>query len=194
MGMTEKQTRMYWRAWAAVRRADPEADRQALTVQALGRLRSSKDLTNAELDRVLAAFRAVSHPDDVDGQLRPQEQAQARRDHRIAEVMACLRVYRENPEAYVARVIADRQGLAVEAAPALADLDDRPTVRTRRDGVAYEGPSELDQVLMTVWSRIHGLRRKAGHTLHAMRMAAGWWCDCARICRAKAPADVEQPF
>lgn len=189
--MTPRQTQLYWREWAAVRRADPRADRSVLTVRALGEPTSSKALTNAQLDRVLAVFRAVSRPADVDGQLRQMEQARRRKEHRIWEVMRCLGVYVEDPAGYVSRVLADRSRVPAAGSLGLDDLSDAPTVRTRRDGVEYPGPSELDQVLMTLWARVQPMRRKAKHSLHAMRMAAEVPCDCAKICRVRPEMVVE---
>lgn len=79
--MTQSQKSLYWREWAAckaVRRAhglsDTDEARHALHVQALGRDRSMKHLSNAEFDRVLAVFRATSRPDDLAGQLRQIDQ------------------------------------------------------------------------------------------------------------------------
>jgi len=189
--MSPKQTQLYWREWAAVRRADPQADRQALTVRALGRARSSKEFSNADLDKVLAVFRAVSRPADVDGQLRQQGQARARREHRIDEVMRCLGVYVEDVEGYVARIVADKLGVPADGSLTLADVSDEPTVRTRRDGVAYPGPSDLEQVLMTLWARVQPLRRARGHTLHEMKLAAGVPCACAKICRKGSPVVID---
>lgn len=189
--MSPKQTQLYWREWAAVRRADPQADRQALTVRALGRARSSKEFSNADLDKVLAVFREVSRPADVDGQLRQQGQARARREHRIDEVMRCLGVYVEDVAGYVARIVSDKLGVPVDGSLTLADVSDEPTLRTRRDGVAYPGPSDLEQVLMTLWARVQPMRRARGHTLHEMKLAAGVPCTCAKICRQGLPGVIE---
>jgi hypothetical protein len=188
--MTTKQTQLYWREWAAVRRADPRADRLELTIRALGKARSSKEFTNAEFDRVLAAFRAVSRPADVDGQLDQQEQPRKRKEHRIAEIMACLALYHPDPAGYVATVLAGRSTVPVAGTLGLDDLSDVPTVRTRRDWTEYPGPSELEQVLMTLWSRVQPMRRRALHSLHDMRIAAGVPCDCAKICRKTTPVVV----
>ena len=189
--MSPKQTQLYWREWAGVRRVDAQADRRALTVRALGAAKSSKEFTNADLDRVLAVFRAVSRPADVDGQLRQQAQARQRKEHRIGEIMRCLALYHPDPAGYVATLLADRQGVPVDGSLTLDDVSDAPTVRTRRDGVPYAGPSELEQVLMTLWARVQPMRRKAAHTLHQMRTAAGVPCDCAKICRQQTPVVID---
>ena len=75
--MTAKQTAYYWREWAkcwrAIKARQPEAvadaEREALTIRALGRKVSSKSLSNAQFDRVLAAFRAVSAPESLAPQM-----------------------------------------------------------------------------------------------------------------------------
>jgi len=76
--MSPKQNSLYWREWAAVHRADPQADRHELHIRALGKDRSMKDLTNAEFDKVLGVFRSITRPADLDGQLRQIEQPRTR--------------------------------------------------------------------------------------------------------------------
>lgn len=76
--MTKKQTFLYWREWSAVREVQPEADRHALHVAALGRDKSHKDFTNQDFDKVLAGFRAISRPADLDAQLRQADQSRRR--------------------------------------------------------------------------------------------------------------------
>ena len=76
--MTEKQEKLYWREWAAVRAAWPEADRHELHARALGTDKSHRIFSNADFDRVLAQFRAVSRPTDVDAQLRQLRQVRMR--------------------------------------------------------------------------------------------------------------------
>lgn len=99
--MSPLQTRLYWREWAAARRADPSADRHALHVVALGSDKSSTAFSNAEFDLVLGAFRAVSRPADLDAQLRQQDQPRAR---------ALYGIQRGRSAAYVAKVVADKYG------------------------------------------------------------------------------------
>jgi hypothetical protein len=91
--MTSKQTILYWREFAAWKRAREArglpvdtAARHALTVKALGYAKSSKALTNGEFDKVLMAFRAESKPDDLAGQIRLQEQAEDRRNNLLDEL------------------------------------------------------------------------------------------------------------
>jgi hypothetical protein len=84
--MTPKQTALYWREWAACRRAlialghqGDDTQRRALQRNALGeRTISSKALTNDQFDAVLAKFRSYSQPDDLDAQLRQIDQPEQR--------------------------------------------------------------------------------------------------------------------
>lgn len=87
--MSPAQTALYWREWGACSRAlrargRPAGNdaRHALQCKALGHPRSSKTLTNAEFDKVLAAFRAESRPDDLNAQLRQIDQP----GHRIEDL------------------------------------------------------------------------------------------------------------
>lgn len=85
--MTPKQTSLYWREWGNVRRvlvasgrtpAEADAQRHRIHIEQLGRDVSSKRLTNAQLDSVLAGFRAYSRPDDLMAQLRQLDQPEQR--------------------------------------------------------------------------------------------------------------------
>jgi hypothetical protein len=98
--MNKAQLSKYWREWAAVRRADPAADRHALHVAALGQDKSSKRLSNPEFDLVLAEFWRISHPDSVNLQMRQATMARTRALHTV----------RSFPAIYVQRLCADRFG------------------------------------------------------------------------------------
>jgi hypothetical protein len=64
--MSPAQNKRYWRIWGDVRKAltelgdfsksDADAERKAITLEALGEDKSSKDLTNADLDKIFDAF------------------------------------------------------------------------------------------------------------------------------------------
>ncbi len=90
--MTEKQNTLYWREWGKVTRACkdngvPAPDRHELHRQALdGRDKSHTKFSNADFDRVLAEFRAVSQPGDIRAQLRQEEQPRYRLKFRIREL------------------------------------------------------------------------------------------------------------
>lgn len=85
--MTPRQTALYWREWAACRDAlrarghrGDDAQRRSIQANALGeRTVSSKALTNAQFDAVLAKFRSYSRPDDLNAQLRQLDQPDQRR-------------------------------------------------------------------------------------------------------------------
>ena len=116
--MTSKQTILYWREFAAWKRAREgrglpvdSAARHALTQKALGYAKSSKSLTNGEFDKVLMAFRAESHPDDLAGQIRLQEQAEDRRSTLLDDcchLAADLTDWHLNPSSLDARSKRDR--------------------------------------------------------------------------------------
>lgn len=81
--MNSAQTNLYFREWGKVRdyfRAkgiDPklaDAKRHELHEKALGKKKSSKLFTNADLDKVLAVFWSYTKPADLNAQLRQQDQ------------------------------------------------------------------------------------------------------------------------
>lgn len=67
--MTAAQTKKYWRVWGRVRttlttlgeysKADADAERAQIHQDALGKAKSSKDLTNADFDKILDLFEAI---------------------------------------------------------------------------------------------------------------------------------------
>lgn len=86
--MSPKQKAWYWREWGAAVKAAQAAgldapDRHALHRRALGVDKSSKSFTNADLDRVIAEFRAYSDPDHLRPQLRQIHQPRSRMLHLI---------------------------------------------------------------------------------------------------------------
>lgn len=83
--MTPAQTAKYFGEWGRVRdvlkaRGQPcgDVERHKLHLKALGVRKSSKDFTNADLDKVLAAFYAITRPADLKAQLQQLDQAQHR--------------------------------------------------------------------------------------------------------------------
>lgn len=100
--MNADQTRLYFREWNLVRRhllakgIDPkQADnrRHELHRRALGADKSSKDLTNADFDKVLAAFRAVHDGANLDAQLRQLEQPEYRRKRMMSRCWVAARSF-----------------------------------------------------------------------------------------------------
>ncbi len=86
--MNAAQTRLYFFEWGRARAwsethgvttaAQLDARRHALHVKALGRDKSSKAFTTDDLDRVIAAFRAVWDGGNLDAQLDAQEAPEER--------------------------------------------------------------------------------------------------------------------
>lgn len=194
--MTAAQEKLYWREWGAVRKAQPDADRHDLHRRALqgnGRF-SHKEFTNQQFDRVLGVFRAISKPASVDAQLRQQGQDRRRVEHRLAEIQQCLGLYVEDVAGYVAKVVAEKFGVPSGGALTLDDLSWEPTLRKNwQTGKLEDSPSQVEQLLMTLWARVQPMRRDADHTLHDMRILAQVPCDCRRICKPNRPALVMIP-
>jgi hypothetical protein len=97
--MTSAQSMLYFREVGRVRdvlkaKGLPFGDvqRHALHKKALGVAKSSKDFTNADLDKVLAALKAISEPGNLTAQMRAMEQPQLRR---LDAQTACLKLLDE---------------------------------------------------------------------------------------------------
>ena len=149
--MTARQTALYWREWAAVRLERPhfaDTDRHALHEAALGRDVSSKELTNAQFDKVLAEFRAITRPADLDGQVRQINQPRARLLWKIEhEQRDCLALYVDAPEDYILALARDKFG-----GEALRRLTNK----------------QLDHLRYTLARAIDRLRAAAGHGVKEM--------------------------
>ena len=179
--MTPKQTQLYWSEWAAVRRAKPDADRDHLTITALGVRKSSKAFNNADLDRVLAVFRSISKPGYLNAQMRQIAQPRVRLVYTITEHEKCLRLYVADVEAYTAKILSERFG-----AVSVDDLSDHPDMRRTPSGIV-ESNSPLLRYCVTLNARLQVLRKKVAHTIHQMRTLADVDCHCAVCRRAAAP-------
>ena len=188
--MTPAQIKLYWRDWAAVRRADPAADRHALHVRALGRDVSSKTLNNNQLDEVLKVFRAVARSADVGAQIRLQDQERERTLYAIEKQLRCVALYRD-ADAYLATVIKEK----FRGAKSLDDLGDKPRIRCQPGTTdLQEGPSDLTMLIYTLAARLNGLRNAAGDSIHAMKTKAGVRCDCAPCLKARRDGVAEAAF
>lgn len=100
--MTPKQTQLYWREWSKAKKAlesamDPsgktrlsaieaEQRRHEIALEACGK-QSTKDFTNKDLDKVLAAFRALSDPANLNAQLAQQEMPRRRMVYGIQDII-----------------------------------------------------------------------------------------------------------
>ncbi|HYE32524.1 MAG TPA: hypothetical protein VEH27_13925 [Methylomirabilota bacterium] len=156
--MTPKQQALYWREWAKVRAIDPAMDRHALHTQALGKAKSSKAFTNADLDKVLAAFRAVSEPHNLNAQVRQLEQPKKRQLYAIREhlqELAALDV--GNPLEYARSIVADQHpGLE----RLIEDLSASKEVHMSQTGLLIED-SELEKLRFTLARCVSRLRQAA---------------------------------
>jgi hypothetical protein len=113
--MTSAQTNLYFFEWGRVRRhflakgIDPkqaDAKRHELHRRALGRARSSKEFTNAELDKVIAVFRAVSDGGNLDAQLAQLEQPENRRKLMLGRCDRAVRSFiAGNDDAHTAELV-----------------------------------------------------------------------------------------
>lgn len=100
--MTDRQKMLYFREVGRVRdiqkaKGLPFGDiqRHELHRRALGYGKSSKDFTNAEFDKVLAALRAISEPGNLDAQLNAIDQPEKRTAKLQAE---CWRIVEQLPK------------------------------------------------------------------------------------------------
>src|SRR4051812_46683499 len=96
--MNSRQSAMYWAEWAKLRdvlrgkgksSVQIEDYRHALTRRALGLDKSSKDFTNADLDKVLARIKAESEPGNLDAQIAIQESPEKRRAYLLDRCDEC---------------------------------------------------------------------------------------------------------
>lgn len=86
--MSPSQTALYFREWGLARAwfiahgidaKQVDAKRHELHVAALGKAKSSKAFSNADLDKVLGKFRAVHDGGNLDAQLAAEESPEERR-------------------------------------------------------------------------------------------------------------------
>lgn len=128
--MTPAQNALYWREWAAVRRVEPAADRHALHVRALGRDKSHTAFSNADFDKVLGVFRAITQPENLGSQLRQIRMPRTRLLHAIARLADA---------AYARKIAADKFGTRELESLSDAQLDQlRLTLHSRSRARARE--------------------------------------------------------
>lgn len=91
--MTGAQTAMYFSLWQRIRDVRKakglpcgDVERHALHKKALGFPKSSKDFTNADLDKVKAVMLAELEPDNLEAQLKQIDQPEARRSELMAQI------------------------------------------------------------------------------------------------------------
>lgn len=203
MILSKPQVQRFFREWSSACQAQGwtsannwtpsqvENERHALLLRA-GFDSLTKVDKGAGFDRVLAELRALQ--DDVARTIEVDDSniGRARRLRHVIrhELLPCLALYIEHPEDYIASIVTslirwtktDRP----TRPPTLDDLTADPILQ--RKPPCYEsrrGPSQLDQVIMTISQRLCDKRREAGHSIHAMHMLSHTKCTC-RPCRAAA--------
>jgi hypothetical protein len=95
--MTPAQTNMYWSLIQRLRDVAEgkglkfgDVERHAFHRKALGVAKSSKDFTNADLDKIKAHALAILEPDNLAAQLKVQDQGELRRVEARARCMNIL--------------------------------------------------------------------------------------------------------
>jgi hypothetical protein len=204
--MTKAQTYLYWREYQAACRAAkaaelPPLDRHELHRRALGKNKSSKLFTNADLDKVLAIFRSYTRPADLRPQLRQLRMPRIRLEHKIIIEQAALLAVLLSPstlnpqpstsldrqlaaESYILQIMRERfHTTDIKAIP--HDLDN--TDPDRKD-------TPLEMLRNTLSSRINTLRaaKRPKMSIHDMYALAGLECTCAR-CRAARQIPTTAP-
>jgi len=178
--MTEKQEKLYWREWAAVRAAWPDANRHELHARALGADKSHKVFSNADFDRVLGVFRAVSHPTDVEAQLRQLRQVRTRLIWKITvEQVALLSVFMVGEHDVERQAAAENYVLSV-----LRDRFHTERIESLTHGHG-EQVGQLEMLRDTIAGRINELRKKRGLTGHELAQLAGQKCACKECSRQR---------
>lgn len=158
--MTPAQTKLYWRAWAAAKKAGQltDADRKRLHLEALGYHASSKNFTNDEFDKVLGAFRAISQPYSLNAQVRQQEQSNTRRLFKIQHLLKCFALFVQDPCNFCDVILHER--FRVSYLEDLAQLDTNANLEGARSRFLELEPCELEKLIWTLSDRLSRRRRK----------------------------------
>jgi hypothetical protein len=209
--MTKKQDFLYWSEWKAVGAACkkqnlPCPDRHELHVKALGKDISHKVFSNADFDKVLGVFRAISKPASVNDQVRQLRQEQTRLNVRILnEQVPCITIcnafLRVGPSVPRDQVVAADEDIiaaenyvmeVMEGKFGTRDISQVSAVQKPRGlymGKPQWNKSDLETLRDTLAARINELRNdviKAGRgefSIHDMKIAANVPCSCAECAR-----------
>lgn len=200
MILTKLQVSAFWRLWASACRAQgwvrpvmTSAEIDAQRKEVLRRMGfESLHLVDrgAGFGRVKAELELLAGR--VSGAIESDhpEMDQARRLRWVLDQdVLCLQVYLgDSAVGYVEQIARDKFDFPRLAPVDMDLLGTDPTFRTdRKTGRVVEGPSQLEQLLMTVHARLDGMRKEAGHTIHEMHARAGTRCPCKMCRRAKPP-------
>lgn len=109
--MTSCQKRYYFSLWGKCRKVlisrgyspkEADEERHQIHLETLGIDKSSKDLTNADFSKIIAAFKATIHPDDLQAQLDAQSEESRRYIYGIRKAGF--------PEPYIIAISRDKFG------------------------------------------------------------------------------------
>lgn len=198
MLLTKPQTQRFWREWSAIKRqlkasgsTDAQCENERYDMLQRAGFNSLTEVdTRSGFDAVLAQLGAMR--DDV---ARTQEisdptigKSRRLREKIRKELLRCLALYEPDAEAYLQAVLRDKirwyKTDQPTRPPTLDDLTATPTHNRRPPCWALkEGPSQLEQLMMTLNARIHTKRKAAGHTIHDMLTRAGLPCACTQCDR-----------
>lgn len=201
MLLSKAQLTLWWRSWSAACKAQGwtrgggwnaeqiDAKRHEI-LRELG-FESLRDVDNRGFDRLLARVRMLANR--VDGavdEVRPQNGDSRRLLWRIEWLIKCVELYLPGKgEAYVAGVVADKfPGVDKYGTGIVHPRHWRDLSAVRSVG---KEDSELDQLRMTLTARLnghHGMRSKAGHSVHEMCELARVTCACEACKQAREAA------
>jgi hypothetical protein len=130
--ITPRQNALYWREWAAAKRAlmpgrstwtklEENTRRHEITIKALGYDKSHLDFTNADFDQVLGELRAISQPGNLNAQLRQVRGAHRRAEWSLHRLMRKLGVDRNYVQCIIDHMDFEHAGF-VTRHPKLDDL------------------------------------------------------------------------
>jgi hypothetical protein len=124
--MNDAQLGLYRREWNKARQVlrktmtpkEADAERHAIHVLALGKDKSSLNLTNADLDEVLKRFKALSQPANFVAQVELETMGAKRRRWTIRHLLSALELDEADAELLITR--RQRAGRLVTASPSAA--------------------------------------------------------------------------
>jgi len=164
-------------------------------------LASSSDIERiTEFTKVkneLLIMQGVSLQAGIEGSDTTANDARVLRNQILTEIIPCLELYVSDIRGYLTEIMADKNRWWKIDRPVrditVMDLDARPIIRPdKQTGEPRQFPSQLKQLQFTLSARLNEKRKKAGHTIHQMRLAAGLQCYCTK-CVRRRPVSVAMP-
>lgn len=165
-------------------------------------LSTANDLNNTtDVNAVKAALLMLADNVEGAGEAGHPEIGTARTvRHSIQDKLRCLAIYplespmgRAGAQALMAELIKDMFPRKMDRVT-LDDLSDTPQFYRRKgSNQLHEGPSQLRRLAMRLDGLLHsnapgkraGLRVRAGHSLHEMKMLSGLECHCSECARRR---------